>query len=97
MNPLVYLFAALALFLAGATGGWKACSDHRDALDLAEVKGKTDALTATAEAIAKLDIKQVTIKQTAETIIRERTVYQECKNTPDMMKVLNEAAKGGAK
>lgn len=97
MNPLVYLFAALALFLAGATGGWKACADHRDALDLAEVKGKVDALNATADAIAKIDVKQVTIRQQAETIIKERTVYQECKNTPEMMKVLNEAAKGGAK
>lgn len=97
MNPLVYLFAALALFLAGAAGGWKACADHRDALDLAEVKGKTDALNATAEAIAKLDVKQVTIRQQAETIIKERTVYQECKNTPEMMKVLNDAAKGGTK
>lgn len=97
MNPLVYLFAALALFLAGATGGWKACADHRDALNLAEFKGRADALDATAREIAKLDIKQVTIKQTAETIIKERTVYQECKNTPEMMKVLNEAAKGGAK
>lgn len=95
MNPLVYIVVMIGLLAAGAAGGWKACSDHRDALALAEFQGKAAALEATAAAIAKIDVKQVTIRQQAETIVREKTVYAECKNTPEMMQVLNSAAKGG--
>lgn len=96
MNPWPFILAAI-LFFGGFSGGWKMQGDHRDALELAESQGKALALEATAVQIAKLDIKQVTIKQQAETIIREKTVYQECRNTPEMMQVLNDAAKGGVK
>ena len=93
MNPLV-----MAVLVAiGAAGGWKVANDHRDALELAEAKGKSDALTATAAAIAKIDVKNVTIKQKLETQVRESIVYRDCKNTPEVMKTINEALSGGAK
>lgn len=97
MNPLIYVIAAIALLAVGGASGWKACSDHRDALDLAQVQAKQDALTAAAAEIAKIDVKNVTIKRTVETQIRDVPVYRDCKNTPDVMKTINEALSGGAK
>lgn len=96
MNPLPILLAVL-LAAGGFAAGWKAQSDHRDALELAEAQGKAAALEATARELAKLDIKQVTIRQRAETITRENTVYAECKNPPEMVELINQAAKGDAK
>jgi len=97
MNPLVYAVVMAVLVGIGAAGGWKVANDHRDALELAEAKGKSDALTATAHEIAKIDVRNVTIKQTLETQTREVPVYRDCKNTPDVMKTINEALSGGAK
>lgn len=97
MNPLVYVVAVVLIAAAGAAGGWKVANDHRDALELAEAKGKADALTATAHEIAKIDVRNVTIKQTLETQTREVPVYRDCKNTPEVMKTINEALSGGVK
>ena len=97
MTPLIYAAIAAALIASGAFGGWKVANDHRDALELAEAKGKSDALTATAEAIAKIDVKYVTIKQTLETQVRDVPVYRDCKNTPEVLKTINEALSGGVK
>lgn len=96
MNPLPLLIAAIAIAAASGWAGWQACSDHRDALALAEAQGKAQALEATAQAIARIEVKNVTIRQQAETIVREKTVYQDCRNTPEMVQLLNAAAKGGA-
>ncbi|HQR71242.1 MAG TPA: hypothetical protein PLE54_11600 [Burkholderiaceae bacterium] len=54
-------------------------------------KGRDAALQATAAELAKIDVKQVTIRQRAETITREVPVYTDCRNTPDAMRVLNDA------
>jgi hypothetical protein len=97
MNPLVYVVAIVVLVAAGAAGGWKACSDHRDALELAEAKSKSDALTAMAHEIAKIDVRNVTIRQKTETQVREVPVYRDCKNTPEVMKTINEALSWGVK
>lgn len=93
MNPWP-LLAAVIFFAIGAFGGWRAANDHRDALDLAEAQGKALALEATAQQISKIDVRNVTIRQQAETIIKEKTVYAECKNTPEMVKVINSALEG---
>lgn len=95
MQILIILVAALALTGAGALGGWKVANDHRDALELAEGKAKADSLMAAADAIAKVKVVQQNITQKGETIVRENVVYRDCKNTPEMVKVLNAAAAGG--
>jgi hypothetical protein len=95
MNPLVYVFVMVGLLAAGAWGGWEACSNRRDALELAEAKSKSDALTAMAHEIAKIDVRNVTIRQTLETQTREVPVYRDCKNTEAVMKTINEALSGG--
>lgn len=97
MNPLIYVLIAAALVGGGGFVGWRAAMDHRDAIDLAEFKGKADALTATAVEIAKIDVRNVTIRQKVETQIKEIPVYRDCKNTPEVMGSINEALKGGAK
>ena len=95
MQILMIILAAIALLGAGAAGGWKAASDHRDALDLADGKAKSESLLAAADAIAKIKVVQQHITTKGETIVRENTVYRDCRNTPEMVKVLNAAAAGG--
>lgn len=97
MNPLIYLVIVITLVAGGGVAGWRAAMDHRDAIDLAEFKGKADALDATAREIAKIDVRNVTIRQKVETQIKEIPVYRDCKNTPEVMTSINEALKGGAK
>jgi uncharacterized protein (UPF0333 family) len=96
MNPWPIILAII-LLAAGAAGGWKAANDHRDALELVEAKGKSDALTATAEAIAKIDVRNVTVRQTVQTQIKEIPIYSECRNAPEVMQTINQALSGGAK
>lgn len=96
MNPWPILLAVI-LVVAGAAGGWKAANDHRDALELREAQGKAQALEATAQAIAKIDVRNTTIRQTVETQVREVPVYRDCHNTPEVLGTINEALRGAAK
>lgn len=94
MNPWPILLAII-LFAAGAAGGWKAANDHRDALELADARGKAEALEATAKEIAKVKIVHQTITNQLETQIKEKTFYETCKNDPAVVKTINEALRGG--
>ena len=97
MQIVVIILLAVGLFAAGGSVGWKAAQNSRDAQELAEGKAKAESLQAAAGAIAKIDVRNVTIRKQAETIVREKTIYAECKNTPEMMGVLNQALSGSAK
>lgn len=99
MNPLIYLLIVIALVAGGGAAGWRAAMDHRDAIDLAEFKGKSDALEATAAEIAKIEVRNTTINRKVETLTREIPVYtsKECHNTPEVMTEINSALKGGSK
>ena len=94
MNPWPLLLAVL-LLASGAAGGWWVNDNHRDALELREAQGKAQALTATAREIAKIEVKNTTIRQTLETQVKEIPVYRDCKNTPEVMGTINEALRGG--
>ena len=96
MQVIAILLLAIGLFAAGGSVGWKAAQNSRDAQDLAEGKAKAESLQAAASAIAKIDVRNVTIRRQAETIVREKTVYAECKNSPEMMGVINKALSGAA-
>lgn len=96
MNPYP-IIAAVILFLAGLATGWKVNNDHRDALLLAEEKATMDALNAAADAIARIKVVQKNTTQVLEKELRTNTVYQDCKQTPEAMKVLNDALTQGAK
>jgi hypothetical protein len=90
----------LAFVIAAGSGfaGWRAAMDHRDALELADARGRADALEAVATELAKVKIVQKTNNITLEKEVREKLVYTECKHTPEALKALNSAlVPGGAK
>ena len=97
MNPWPLLLAVV-LFAAGGFGGWKAAMDHRDALELADARGKAEALEAVASEISKIKVVQKTNNITLEKEIRIEKQYQECRHTPEALKALNSAlVPGGTK
>lgn len=54
------------------------------------------ALEGAADAIAKIQVRNTTIKGKTETIVRENVVYRDCRHSPDGVRVLNEALTGRA-
>lgn len=102
MNPYV-LLAALVLIVGSVVGaGWKGYQIGRDAViaeqakvDLAYRTARDAAATAAAEAISKLELKQVNITQRVERETIERPVYRDCQHTPDGLQLLNEALAPG--
>jgi len=90
MNPWPLLLAVV-LFAAGGFGGWRAAMDHRDALELADGRGRAEALEAVATELAKVKIVQRNTTQILEKEVREKLVYTECKHTPEALKALNSA------
>lgn len=95
MNPWPIL-VAVVLFAAGGFGGWKAAMDHRDALELADARGRADALEAVATEIAKVKIVQRNTTNILEKEVKEKLVYSECKHTTEALKALNSALTQGA-
>lgn len=54
-------------------------------------KAADEGALKAAGTIGKLKIQNTTIKGQTETIIREVPVYRDCHNTPDIMRLLNDA------
>jgi hypothetical protein len=90
------IVAAAVVFLGGFGIGWKAQSDHRDALELAAKQGRDEALEAAAKEIAKIEVKQITINRKLEREVRENVVYRDCRHTPDAVRLLNNALQNRA-
>lgn len=97
-NPWTIL--AIVLFYLGslAGAGWKGYhlgEEHviaAQAKEQADIKkGQDEALQAAATAIAKIDVRNVTIRQKAESIIREVPVYRDCVQPADGLQLVNEA------
>lgn len=95
MNPWPIILAVI-LFAAGGFGGWRAAMDHRDALELADARGREEALTAVATELAKIKVVQKTNNITLEREIVEKRIYQDCKHSLEALKVLNDALVPGA-
>jgi hypothetical protein len=92
------LLIAVVLFAAGGFGGWKAAMDHRDALELADARGRADALEAVATELAKVKVIQKNVTNILEKETKTNTVYAECRHTPEALKALNSAlVPGGVK
>lgn len=100
-NPWILL--GVVLFYVASLGGtaWKAYDlggEHviaQQAQQQADIKkGQDEALQAAAAEIAKIDVRQVTIRQQAETITREVPVYRDCQHDPDGLRLVNEALTG---
>lgn len=97
-NPWVIL-AACAVLLASygivgvkayTAGQNKVIAETAKLLDQ-EVRTRDAAIAAASEAISKIEVRNVTVRQKAETITREVPVYRDCRHDGDGMRLLNQA------
>jgi hypothetical protein len=100
-NP--YALAAAGLLLVASYGavGYKAYQLGQDNVTAAnaklmdvETRTREAAIAAAAEAISTIEVRNVTIRQKAETIVRENVVYRDCQHAPDGLRLVNEALTG---
>lgn len=92
MPPVAY--AALIVALVSAFGGWKFHSWY-DAAERAEYeRGQAMALKGAADAIAKIDVRAVTISRQLETEIVEKPVYRDCRVPASGMLLVHRAYGG---
>lgn len=91
-----YLNLGLTLVLAAGcfSAGWKVNNWKYNSERVVAEEASANALKITAEELAKLDIKYVTIRQKQDTIIHREPVYIDCKHTADSMLNINEALTG---
>lgn len=98
------IWQAVALLVAvGALGGayWQGRQDGRaaelatSARDRELVAAAADkAASAAAEAIARIKVRHVTIRQEAEREIQTRVEYRDCRHSPEQLQRLNAAIAG---
>lgn len=93
-----YLLALLALVGGGGYAGWtardwKAAADERAEKRTQDLilKTKADAASGTAEAIAKLEPKLVTLKERVTREVIEKPIYRECLHSIDGLRDINAA------
>lgn len=104
-NPYVVLALAAAVVASYAAVGYKGyrmgedhCVAENAKLVAVEIRTRDAAIAGAAEAIGKIEVKNVTIRQKAETITREVPVYGDCRHDPVGLQLVNQAlAPGGAK
>jgi hypothetical protein len=98
-----YAMIVAGLLIASMAGGayLKGRSDGRDVeiaqrVTLEEVAkaAREASQQAAAEAIAKIEVKNVTIRQKLETEIREKPVYRDCFTDQRVLDTVNEAITG---
>lgn len=101
-NPYVLLAIVLGLVASHGVVGYKAYHAGQNQviaetakLEDVEQRTRAAALTVTSEAISKIEVRNVTVRQKAETITRERLVYTECQHDPDGLRLVNEALRDG--
>lgn len=88
-----------AVWLASlAAAGWWAYNTGRD-VELATqyregraaIAAADSAASAAAAAISRIEVRNVTVRQTLEREIRTHTVYAECRHSPDGLRAVNAA------
>lgn len=97
-NPYVLAAALALLALTHGAVGYKAYRMGQDnviaetaKLVDVEVRTRDAALAAAGEAISKIEVRNVTIRQKAETVTREVPVYRDCRHDPDGLRLINQA------
>lgn len=94
MNPWVLLGLAVA-FLSALFGAYThGVMVTEGAYALAAQESKTardEALAAAAKEIAKIDVKNITIRQNLEKEVHEKLIYSSCVNTDSGMQLINAA------
>lgn len=99
--PLPWLLLALLVAVIGAGGvgywqGGKHKANEIAAQEQRDQEKRQEVLDAVADAVSKIEIRNVTIRQKAETITREVPVYRDCRHDPDGLRLINEALTGVA-
>lgn len=93
--PVIAMLLVIGGFAAGGWFGMDYKEKQYAASELERKQGWSDALDATATALAKVKIVQKTITNEVETRVKEVPIYQECKNTQAVIETINKAARGG--
>lgn len=100
MNPWPIVLAMLIALGAGA-GGFKLGVDHQKAQEVDKQELVAEAVdaanAASAAAIAAIKPKYTTIQNEVQREVRTNTIYNDCHNTADGMRLLNQALTGGTK
>lgn len=101
-NPWAGLAVVLALVTTHGIVGWQAYHIGQDALiaqqkreDDIEARTRKAAMEGAATEISKIEVKHVTIRQKAETVIQREPVYSNCVHSPDGLRLVNEALRPG--
>lgn len=97
LSPYVGAGILIALVAAYGTGRYDGARLERESVLSSEKAAQVAydaAMKATAEQLANLTINNTTIRQKAEVIVRENTIYRECKHTPDGLQSINTAITG---
>lgn len=98
MNPYLIIAALLACLGAGI-GGYRLGIDHEKAnqLDQRELLAAVadEAANTAARAIAQLKPKYTTIQNEVQREIVTKTIYADCRHSPDGLLLANQALNGG--
>lgn len=94
MNPYI----VVTIILVIAAGGFRFGVDHERARQGREdrhiVEATKAATDAASDAISKLRPKYTTIQNEVQREITTRTVYTDCRHSPDGLRLLNQAITG---
>lgn len=88
---LIVCAAVVSSYFYGTHVGTVEAEAKQAKLDATVIAVRDAAQEGAAAAIAKIDIKQTTIRQTVEHTIRENVVYRDCVNDPTVERLLNDA------
>jgi hypothetical protein len=101
IGPYAMLAAGISLtllitgaYLKGKGDGIEQQQGTEAREELLVKKGIEAGQKGAAEAIAKIELKQVTIRQRVETEIREKPVYRDCQHSADVLRDINAALTG---
>jgi hypothetical protein len=100
--PQLLIGAFVAVILSGAGGylagrhdGRKLEAGEQDRAAQAIAQARLEMEQVTSAAIQKIEVRNVTIRQKAETVTREVPVYRDCKHDADGLRLINEALAPG--
>lgn len=102
LNPYIALAVILALAASHGAVAFRAYQAGQDNVTAEQAKiekiieeTRDVAINGAAEAIAKIEVRNVTIRQKAETITREVPVYRDCRHDADGLRLVNDALSSG--